>query len=84
MNGTNTLSISKLRQRVAETIDEVVQKQEPLIILKRSQPKAVLVDIDYFQALEEAVLDTTDAKEAERAKKENRTSFSSYLKKRWG
>lgn len=84
MNGTQTISISQLRQNVAETIDEVVEKQQPAIILKRSQPKAVLVDIAYYQALEDAVLDLTDAKEADRAKKEPRTSFGSYLRKRWG
>ena len=84
MNCTQTISISQLRQHTASTVDEVVVRQQPTIILKRSQPKAVLVDIVYYQALEDAVLDFTDAKEAEKAKKEHRNSFTSYLKKRWG
>jgi len=84
MNGTQTISISQLRQHAAQTIDAVVNKQEPTIILKRSMPKAVLVDINYYQALEDAVLDLTDAREAEKAKKEPRDSFASYIKKRWG
>ena len=46
--------------------------------------KVVLVDINYFSALEEAVFDLTDSIEAEKAKKEKRNSFNSYLKKRWG
>lgn len=84
MNNTNTLSISKLRQHATEAVDSVVLKQTPTIILKRSQPKAVLVDIDYFQALEETVLDLTDSSEAEKAKKEDKIPFDTYLKKRWG
>lgn len=83
MNSTQTISISKLRQSVAELIDMVVTNQEPMIILKRSKPQAVLVDIDYYQALEEAIFDLTDAREAEKAKKEPKDPLSSYIKKRW-
>ena len=43
-----------------------------------------VVTIEYFQALEEAVFDLTDAKEAEKAKKEKRSPLDLYLKKRWG
>lgn len=84
MNSTQTLSISQLRQNVAQSIDDVIDTQEPTVILIRSKPKAVLVDVNYFQALEDAVLDMSDSKEAERSKKESRTPFSSYIKKRWG
>ncbi len=84
MNGTSTLSISALRQRTAQAIASVVQKQEPAVILQRSRPTAVLVDVNYFRALEDAVLDLTDAQEAELAKKEGRRPFADYLKKRWG
>ncbi|KKR31386.1 MAG: Prevent-host-death family protein [Candidatus Gottesmanbacteria bacterium GW2011_GWA2_41_12] len=84
MNSTNTLSISELRANTAQAIDNVSNKKEPTVILQRSEPKAVLVDIDYFNALEEAVLDLTDAQEAEKAKKEKKISLKIYLKKRWG
>ena len=84
MNNTITLSISELRQHVSKIVDAVSTRQEPAIILKRSQPKAVLVDIDYFQSLEEAVMDATDVKEAEKAKREKKRPFGLYLKKRWG
>ncbi|MCH7641160.1 type II toxin-antitoxin system Phd/YefM family antitoxin [Patescibacteria group bacterium] len=83
MNGT-TISISKLRQNTSKVINSVVKRGEPLTILSRSEPKAVIADFDYFNALEEAVLDLTDTKEAEKAKKEPRTTLSSYIKKRWG
>ena len=84
MNGTDTISISKLRENVAKVIDEVTRKGEPLTILSRSEPKVVIADFGYFKALEEAVLDLTDTQEAERAKKEAKAPLSTYIKKRWG
>lgn len=84
MNGTPTFSISQLRQQAAKAINMVNKQKRSAVILQRSQPKAVLVDYDYYQALEESVLDLTDSHEAERAKKEPREPFSSYIKKRWG
>lgn len=84
MDGTATISISKLRENAAKVIDEVARKGEPLTILSRSEPKAVIAEFEYFKALEEAVLDLTDTQEAERAKKEPKTLLSSYIKKRWG
>ncbi|MBU1326530.1 type II toxin-antitoxin system Phd/YefM family antitoxin [Patescibacteria group bacterium] len=84
MNGTSTITISDLRQNAAAAVNAVSTSQKPTIILQRSRPKAVLVDINYFQSLEEAVLDLTDAREADRAKTEARTPFTGYVKKRWG
>lgn len=84
MNGTPTLSVSQLRQGTAHAIQTVNKLKKPTVILQHSQPKAVLVDYEYYQALEEAVLDLTDAQEAERAKKEVREPLTSYVTKRWG
>lgn len=83
MDGT-TLSVSKLRQNAAKVIENVAKKGEPYIIISRSEPKAVLADIKYYNALENAVMDLTDAAEAEKAKKEPRISFKNYIEKRWG
>lgn len=84
MNGTQTITISQLRQNAADTINSVIARQQPAIILQRSRPTAILVDIAYFQALEEAVLDATDTREAQLAKVEERTPFGRYIRKRWG
>lgn len=84
MNSTNTLSISQLRQNTAEAINSVVTSKQPTVIFQRSKPKAVLVDYDYYNTLEESVLDFLDAKEAEKAKSEEKIPFEAYLKKRWG
>jgi len=84
MNVPTSLSISDLRQRATAIINTVVKTQTPTIIFQRSKPKVVLVDVNYFQALEEAVLDLSDANEAEKAKQEEKIPFTNYLKKRWG
>lgn len=83
MNSTHTITISQLRQNAADAINTVRDSQQPTVILQRSSPAAVLVDVRYFQALEEAVLDATDSREADRAKTEERTPFQAYIKKRW-
>ena len=84
MNGTSILPISQLRQHAADVIANVVSKQQPAIILQRSKPKVVIVDLTYFQALEDAALDNGDFREIERAKKEKRFPITTYLQKRWG
>lgn len=84
MNGMQTITVSALRQHAAAAINSVVVAQQPAIILQRSRPTAVLVDVRYFQALEEAVLDGTDAQEANRAKREERAPLKNYIMKRWG
>ena len=80
----NTISISELRQNTAAAIKSVITNKQPFVIFQRSKPKAVLVDYLYFQNLEEAVLDLSDAKEAEVAKLEPKDSFDKYISKRWG
>ncbi len=80
----NTVSISELRQDATNLINLAVSSQNPLVVMQRSKPRAVLVDYLYFQSLEEAILDLTDATEAERAKKEPTTSFDKYYEKRFG
>lgn len=79
----NTISISDLRADVAKYIAGVTSSQQAAVIVQRSKPKAVLVDYEYFQALEEAALDASDAREAERAKKEAKIPFGTYTKKRF-
>jgi len=80
----NTISISQLRNDAAAVLSQVSVNQQPTVILQRSKPQAVLVDYDYFQSLEEAALDASDAKEAELAAKEPKTSFRDYVEKRFG
>jgi prevent-host-death family protein len=84
MNNTFNVPITKLRQNAAKVINEVTTTGQSAIIIQRSQPKAVITDLDYFNSLETAVIDLLDAREAERAKKETKIPLKDYLKKRWG
>lgn len=83
MSTSNTISISELRQDATNLINLAISGQNPLIVMQRSKPKAVLVDYLYFQALEEAIMDLTDNQEAERAKLEPTESFDKYFGKRF-
>jgi prevent-host-death family protein len=86
MNSTTNVSfsISQLRQGARSIVASVVNTQTPAVIVQRSKPKAVLVDYDYFQAVEEAVIDRLDAQAAEKAKGEERIPLAAYINKRWG
>lgn len=79
----NTISISELRQDATNLINLAISQQNPLIVMQRSKPRAVVVDYHYFLALEEAILDLTDSQEAEKAKLEPTGSFDKYLEKRF-
>ncbi|OGV90763.1 hypothetical protein A3A66_02815 [Microgenomates group bacterium RIFCSPLOWO2_01_FULL_46_13] len=79
----NIVSISTLKQQTTRLINRLASQKEPIVIAQRSKPKAVLVDHKYFTALEEAVVDLTDAREAEKARGEPRVLLSDYIRKRW-
>lgn len=84
MNDTFSVPITELKQNTADVVSQVVNNGMSAIIMQRSQPKAVISDYMYFMALEEAVTDLLDAKEAEKAKSEPTISLKAYAKKRWG
>jgi len=79
----NIISISDFRNKAADFISQAADLQKTFTIMQRSKPRAVLVNHDYYQALEQAVIDLTDAREAEKAKKETTIKLDTYLKKRW-
>ncbi len=80
----NTVSVTQLRSDTATILSDISNGQNISIIMQRSRPTAVLVDYDYYQALEEAALDLSDSREAEKAKKEKRDTVDSYIEKRFG
>ena len=59
----NTLSVSTLRQNTAEVLEKVDQTDKPLYIFRRSEPAAVLLDIDHFNFLEGILEDFLDSQE---------------------
>lgn len=84
MNSTFSVPISKLRQNTADIVSRVVNGGMSAVIMQRSQPKAVIADYEYFNSLEETVMDVFDGIDAEKRKKEPMILLSDYAKKRWG
>lgn len=49
----NTLKISDLRKHTDAVLDEVDTREEPVIIISRSVPRAVLISYRHYQNLKE-------------------------------
>jgi len=78
----NIISISDFRNKAADFISQAADLQKTFTIMQRSKPKAVLVNHDYYQALEQAVIDLTDSRESrKKPKKETTIKLDTYLKK---
>ena len=78
MNRLNTISISELKQHPARALNDVVVSQKPKIIVQRSTPKAVIMDIDYFNALQEAYEDYLDTLEFDKTISLKRVSLKHH------
>lgn len=79
----NTVSITDLKQNTADVVKRV-KTGEPLVVMQRSEPAAVLVDPDYYELLEEALEDLEDLRDIELRKNEPTVSMDKYLEKRFG
>ena len=66
----NAVSITHLKQNIASIINTVRSTGEPIIVLQRSEPAAVIVDPDYYKILEEALEEKEDLKSIEERKNE--------------
>lgn len=84
MNDTFTIPVTTLKQDTASVISDVTTKGLSAVVMQRSRPKVVVADYDYFNALEETVVDLLDAIDAEKRKKDPTISLQEYAEKRWG
>ena len=80
----NTVSITDLKQKTAEVVKKVKTSGEPVVVMQRSEPAAVLIDPQYYKTLEEALEDIGDLKAIEERKNEPTVPFDDYFKKRFG
>jgi len=65
----NTRSITDLREKALQTLKQA-NKQGLLYVFYRSKPRAVLVDINEFNSMQELIEDYLDFKEAKKLAKE--------------
>lgn len=80
----NTVSITDLKQNTADVVKKMKSSGQPVVVLQRSEPAAVLVDPDYYEILEAALEDLEDLRDIELRKNEPTVSMDEYLKKRFG
>lgn len=76
-----TVSITDLKQNTASIIKKVKTEGKPVVVLQRSEPAAVLVGPDYYEALEIALEDIADLKAVEERKNEPTISSQKVAKK---
>ena len=79
----NTASVTELKQNTAGILKRIRSFGDPVVILQRSKPAAVLMDPDYYRLLEEALEDLEDLRAIEERKNEPSIPFDSYFKKRF-
>lgn len=64
MNVLNTFTTTELRNNIPKALNEVEEKDEAFYIISRSRPKAVLLNVDYFNKLREMIEDYKDIVDA--------------------
>ncbi len=81
----NTVSVTDLRQDATNILNRVVATQEPTYIIQNSKTQVVILDAEYYGALQEALEDYLDGLDAQEALKESGSiTIEEYAKKRWG
>lgn len=83
MDKLEFLPISKFRAQTEQTL-ELLDEKEGYLLLSRSQPKAVLLDVKKYRQTQELIEDLLDAAELQRARGEKGLPWKKYLKHRYG
>lgn len=83
MDNLEFLSISKFRAQTEQTL-ETLDEKEGYLILSRSKPKAVLLDIGKYHKTQELIEDLLDAAQLQRSRGEKGISWKKYLRHRYG
>ena len=81
----NVKTITDLRERALELLDQVKKSAEPVYVFHRSKPKAVILSIEEFSKLKELIEDLEDsilARKLERSVGKGRYFSLSAIKKR--
>ena len=77
----NTVSITDLKQNTADVVKKMRTSGEPVMIIQRSEPAAVLVDPDYYETLEAALEDLEDLRDIELRKNDPTVPAEEVAKK---
>lgn len=77
----NVLSVTELKTNTAKVLERVSKTKEPIYIMSRSKPKAVLLDLERYNHIEEALEDLEDILAVEEVRNEPTISQADFLKK---
>jgi len=77
----NVLSVTELKTNTAKVLERVSKTKEPIYIMSRSKPKAVLLDLEKYNHIEEALEDLEDILAVEEVRDEPTISLADFLKK---
>lgn len=77
----NTVSITDLKQNTADVVKKMKSSGQPVVVLQRSEPAAVLVDPDYYEILEKSLEDLEDLKVIDERKDETTVASRQVAKK---
>lgn len=77
----NVLSVTELKRKTSKVLEQVRKTKEPVYIMSRSKPKAVLIDLEKYNSLEEALEDLEDILAVEEVRDEPTISMADFLKK---
>lgn len=77
----NTVSITNLKQNTADVIERVKTDGSPILVIQHSEPAAVLVNPDEYEALIVALEDAEDIRDLELRKNEPTVPFEEVAKK---
>ncbi|OGY26270.1 MAG: hypothetical protein A2Z24_02010 [Candidatus Woykebacteria bacterium RBG_16_44_10] len=77
----NVLSVTELKTKTSKVLEQVRKTKEPVYIMSRSKPKAVLIDLEKYNSLEEALEDLEDILAVQEARNDPTISLDEFLKK---
>jgi PHD/YefM family antitoxin component YafN of YafNO toxin-antitoxin module len=79
------LSITQLKQKTAKAVQLAKESDEPVYIFKGSKPQAVLLNLEEYKILEDALEELWAIREFDKQKSEKpATSLDEYEKQRPG
>ncbi len=77
--GVKILPSSKVRDKIALVLQELRKNKEPIYITQRGKAAAVLVDIDWFNALVDLLEDLEDIADFRAAEGEAVRDFEEFM-----
>ena len=77
----NVFSVTELKRKTSKVLEQVKKTKEPVYIISRSKPEAVVLDLEKYNSVEEKLGDLEDILAVEEVRGEATISLDDFLKK---